>query len=1120
MEVLFILFIFLAIITVVGHVIWLGLAAVYRWAFVDEKARRLEVVPRFDPVISKLRDLTTTEQQIVQFYQDGKLNDQTYEQVLSQIRAERTRLTNPNPIKAPAPAPVTRPAPVAKTPAVVSVAPVVNEEVVIKPRPPRRSFSEVLNSFMEESNIRWGEIIGGLLIIGCSTALVVSLWAQISEIPVLKFLIFTTVTAVLFGVGLYTEHRWKLPTTSRGILTIATLLVPLNFLAIAAVSSSSSSGMLVIASELMAPAIFLCLVYFAGRVITPGCAHLLSAGVLGSSIGQLLVRHFAAPDASPALLVLLGAFPVVCYLVTSGLAVRLLLADNEIDEHETNTVFTMLGAMSFSALLPFGLLLYKSGPLSMTMMYLAPIVTAWGLPLLATGTILYCRIYDKKLVGSRVAGTALAIIGVVIVLSGVILAWPNPASIVPAALLSVAVFTALAIVLEIPFAHLIAAYCLALAYLVRFHVLAGDIRWVNLRVASLLDVCVSSSSGNALVLMSLVFLFVSEHFLKRKRTGDESIYFIAASSLGLISLMVASLLDVNHGLWLVFFIYSLSAIWVAVRRQAVLFSWISAALLFLALGVGFGRTLNLEFPWQTTFLVHATICAVAAILSLRSDRTRVVLGPLNIATLLSSGAAILSLFQTNPWQVTSMQAERVFWIAGVMLMSLWLNRRRSLFVAFQIMVTAGTVLSVKALLQQYDWYTYLPHAFLHPWGLQIQGTVLALLGLVWISLRIVVRHIREKQTRERVWIDDAWRLLDMQVAIDRVISWGLLVALFVLAAYGSLSGVTQELAARGSEYQGVNIAGFPHQEALGLGSWVVLGLVTVLMLGHVWERRRYIYILGAVAASTAIVPLLAGLFENQIAVATAWRWLAAVFLCLGVVVIWFRNRIAHWLKAAGWPQLEHLAGVSNQARTVLIGSTLIPIAVLTYYPAGRAIYYLPVRGPISGLFSWFGDTLSYAVPLVVVGLIMIGFAVRERSPRFAFYGSLLFNSTITLIYLLSIVAVNGPMDRLVVVTLFQLNAISFSAFALFWLSFRNQWDGRLEQEQARVADVLLQTQMWMAIGLNLLLIVPLTVRLVITPAKAGVATFATGSILGWFAFLITTTLSIWLLSARRHRIST
>src|SRR5438132_4851084 len=62
---------------------------------------------------------------------------------------------------------------------------------------PRKPFAEVLASFMEQSNIRWGEIVGGILIVGCSTALVISLWAQISRVPVLKFLIFTTVTAAL-----------------------------------------------------------------------------------------------------------------------------------------------------------------------------------------------------------------------------------------------------------------------------------------------------------------------------------------------------------------------------------------------------------------------------------------------------------------------------------------------------------------------------------------------------------------------------------------------------------------------------------------------------------------------------------------------------------------------------------------------------------------------------------------------------------------------------------------------------------------------------------------------------------------------------------------------------------
>ena len=483
MEFVFLLlvvfFVLLAIITVIGHVIWLTVAAFLRFLFSDDTASKNDRQPTrlFEPSVKPLDDLDITERQIVTFYIDGKIDERTYNLLIRRIRAERASFTPA--VKVPASAPVSPPQSIeipvdipvpANVPSVVTAALVASDdELIIKPvptfiiddepapryerptpppRPPRRPFSEVLNSFMEESNIRWGEIIGGLLIIGCSTALVVSLWAQISQIPVLKFLIFTTVTAILFGIGLYTEHRWKLPTTSRGILTIATLLVPLNFLAIAAVSASNTSGALVIGSELLAPAIFLCLVYFAGRVITPGCAHILSAGVLGSSVGQLLVRHFAAVDTSPTLLVLLGAFPVAFYVVTVGVALRVVLDDRQIDESETTTVFTILGAMSFAALLPFGLLLYKSGPMGMSMMYLAPIVTFWGLPMVATGTILWRRIANKELVASRTTGTALGILGVMIVLAGMILAWPNPASIVPAALLNFAIFTALAVALS------------------------------------------------------------------------------------------------------------------------------------------------------------------------------------------------------------------------------------------------------------------------------------------------------------------------------------------------------------------------------------------------------------------------------------------------------------------------------------------------------------------------------------------------------------------------------------------------------------------------------------------------------------------------------------------------
>jgi len=102
----------------------------------------------------------------------------------------------------------------------------------------------------------------------------------------------------------------------------------LNFLAIAAVSSGTGpAGVIVLGSELIAPALFLCLVYFAGRVITSDWPHLLAAGVLGSSVGQLLIRHFATPDISPGLLLALGAFPVICYVAVTAWMFRRALAD-------------------------------------------------------------------------------------------------------------------------------------------------------------------------------------------------------------------------------------------------------------------------------------------------------------------------------------------------------------------------------------------------------------------------------------------------------------------------------------------------------------------------------------------------------------------------------------------------------------------------------------------------------------------------------------------------------------------------------------------------------------------------------------------------------------------------
>ena len=116
-----------------------------------------------------------------------------------------------------------------------------NEEpatpVPVPVAPPAQPLSNLLSAFMEDKNIRWGELVAGMLIVISAVGLVISLWATLKDtIPYFPALIFMLVTAAIFGAGMYTLRRWKLESTSRGLLIISMLLIPLNFLAAIALS--------------------------------------------------------------------------------------------------------------------------------------------------------------------------------------------------------------------------------------------------------------------------------------------------------------------------------------------------------------------------------------------------------------------------------------------------------------------------------------------------------------------------------------------------------------------------------------------------------------------------------------------------------------------------------------------------------------------------------------------------------------------------------------------------------------------------------------------------------------------------------------------------------------------
>jgi len=94
---------------------------------------------------------------------------------------------------------------------------------------PSRTLADMLQGFMEESNIRWGEVIAGLVIVISAIGLVISLRQTLQRIPYFPALLFLLFTVAFHSTGLYTLRRWNLAAVSRAILIIALLLVPLSF---------------------------------------------------------------------------------------------------------------------------------------------------------------------------------------------------------------------------------------------------------------------------------------------------------------------------------------------------------------------------------------------------------------------------------------------------------------------------------------------------------------------------------------------------------------------------------------------------------------------------------------------------------------------------------------------------------------------------------------------------------------------------------------------------------------------------------------------------------------------------------------------------------------------------
>ncbi len=460
------------------------------------------------------------------------------------------------------------------------------------PRPPKRRWGEVFSGLLAERNIHWSEaigvLVGGLLMVGASIALVFEIWENLQSRPYLKFSIFVTYSSAVFGAGLYAYRRWRLESTGRGLLIIATLLVPLNFLAMTSLWRADW-GPASFCAELVSLLVFAWLVGLAQQVLVPQGRWQATLAVVGNSAALLLLARLIGPETGAIRFVAAGCLPVAVYGVAMGSHLHGLSKWKELDVSRVGALFTLLGLAVFALVAAFGLLVARSPDASTAFDRLSVLVALAAVPILGSGlTVVRGTARDTALAAHHTAGITTTLIGMLAMAAALGLAWPHPLGIVAVGTLSGAALAAAAVRWRLPVLHTGAIACAAVTYLTGFHVIFGDVPWHSDGAGMgrrMLRAITSAQSGTALAALFALFGVVSEWLTRRGRARHGVMYAGGCGAVALAGLLLVTtrglLAGGNDALRaaLLYGVYGVASLLLVARWRRVALSYVGLGLL-------------------------------------------------------------------------------------------------------------------------------------------------------------------------------------------------------------------------------------------------------------------------------------------------------------------------------------------------------------------------------------------------------------------------------------------------------------------------------------------------------------------------------------------------------------